>query len=46
VERERLAECGHERARHYSWDSVAERHVSRYEALLRRASAVVEQEQL
>ncbi|HWZ88229.1 MAG TPA: MSMEG_0565 family glycosyltransferase [Polyangiaceae bacterium] len=44
--RRRLAEIGCERAQHYSWDRVAERHLARYEALLRRAPSVAEREQL
>jgi glycosyltransferase-like protein len=46
AERERLASNGHERARQYSWDLVAERHLARYEALLRRPHSVVEQKHL
>jgi glycosyltransferase-like protein len=46
AERERLAENGQLRARKYSWDLVAERHLTRYEALLRRPDSVVTQEQL
>jgi glycosyltransferase-like protein len=46
AERERLAESGYERARQYSWDLVAERHLARYETLLRRPSAAAEQEHL
>jgi len=37
AERQRLVESGHERARRHSWDRVAERHLARYEALLRPA---------
>jgi glycosyltransferase-like protein len=44
--RERLAECGYERARQFSWDRVAERHLARYEALLRRPNSAAEQEYL
>jgi glycosyltransferase-like protein len=36
-ERTRLARAGHERVQRYSWDRVAERHLTRYEAALRRA---------
>ena len=35
--RARLAQAGHERVQRYSWDSVAERHLTRYEAALARA---------
>jgi glycosyltransferase involved in cell wall biosynthesis len=42
----RLAKAGHERALQYSWDSVAERHLARYETLLRRPNTVAIQEQL
>jgi glycosyltransferase-like protein len=45
-ERQRLAENGRARARRYSWDLVAERHLARYEALLRRPSAVTGQERI
>ena len=38
-ERQRLADSGHERARQYSWDLVAERHLARYETLLRRPNS-------
>jgi len=34
---------GQERARRYSWDLVAERHLARYETLLRRADLLAEQ---
>jgi len=44
AQRERLAECGQERARYFSWDLVAERHLARYEALLRRTSSAVGRE--
>jgi glycosyltransferase-like protein len=46
AEREGLAEHGQRRARQYSWDRVAERHLARYEALLRRPDAVATQERL
>jgi glycosyltransferase-like protein len=36
-DRARLAERGHARVQRYSWDRVAERHLIRYEAALRRA---------
>ncbi len=34
--RVRSAQAGHERVQRYSWDTVAERHLARYEAALRR----------
>jgi glycosyltransferase-like protein len=46
TERERLADNGQRRARQYSWDRVAERHLTRYEALLRRPDAVARQESI
>jgi glycosyltransferase-like protein len=46
AERQRLAESGHERARQYSWDWVAERHLARYEALLRPAVPALKQAHL
>jgi glycosyltransferase-like protein len=46
AERQRLAESGHERARQYSWDWVAERHLARYEALLRPAVSALKQAHL
>ena len=36
-ERQRLAEAGNLRVQRYSWDLVAERHLARYESLLRQA---------
>lgn len=42
--RERLADSGQARARHHSWDRVAERHLARYETLLRRTTSFAEQE--
>ena len=36
AERRRSAENGYERVQRYSWDLVAERHLARYESLLRR----------
>ncbi|HEY5374427.1 MAG TPA: MSMEG_0565 family glycosyltransferase [Polyangiaceae bacterium] len=36
-DRTRLAQAGHERVQRYSWDRVAEQHLIRYQAALRRA---------
>jgi hypothetical protein len=36
-DRTRLARAGHERVQRFSWDRVAEQHLTRYEAALRRA---------
>ena len=44
-ERQRSAENGYERVQRYSWDLVAERHLARYESLLRRNESVLQQEQ-
>jgi glycosyltransferase-like protein len=43
VARASLGVRGQERARRYSWDLVAERHLARYEALLRRDTSRAEQ---
>ena len=43
--RRRSAENGYERVQRYSWDLVAERHVARYESLLRRDTLVAQQVQ-
>jgi len=45
AERQRAAENGHERVQRYSWDLVAERHLARYESLLRRDESVAQQQQ-
>jgi len=45
AERRRAAENGHERVQRYSWDLVAERHLARYESLLRRDEPVLQQQQ-
>ena len=45
-DRARLKQAGHERARRYSWDRVAERHLTRYEAALRRAEPLAQRELL
>jgi glycosyltransferase involved in cell wall biosynthesis len=45
-DRARLAQAGHERAQRYSWDRVAERHLIRYEAALRRAEPLAQLETL
>jgi glycosyltransferase involved in cell wall biosynthesis len=42
----RQAQSGQVRARQYSWDLVAERHLARYETLLRRSKSFADQEQL
>jgi glycosyltransferase-like protein len=42
--RTRLARAGHERVQRYSWDRVAQRHLSRYEAALRRAEPLAQLE--
>jgi glycosyltransferase-like protein len=38
AQRQRLTENGYRRAQSYSWDVVAERHVARYESLLRQTN--------
>ena len=43
-DRARLKLAGHERARRYCWDRVAERHLTRYEAALRRAEPLAQRE--
>jgi len=43
--RGRLADKGYERAQRYSWDLVAERHLARYESLLRRDQRSLQQPQ-
>jgi len=43
--RKRAAENGYERAQRYSWDLVAERHLARYESLLRRDTLAAQQSQ-
>jgi glycosyltransferase involved in cell wall biosynthesis len=44
--RRALAKTGYERVQRYSWDLVAERHLARYESLLRRDSIARRQPQL
>ena len=44
-ERERLTENGRARVQRYSWDLVAERHVARYESLLRRMKFAPQRQQ-
>lgn len=44
LERERLAENGYERVQRFSWDLVAERHLARYESLLRREQLTMQQQ--
>jgi len=43
--RKRAAENGYERVQRYSWDLVAERHLARYESLLRRDTLAAQQSQ-
>ncbi|HEY3666570.1 MAG TPA: glycosyltransferase, partial [Polyangiaceae bacterium] len=43
-ERAALARAGHERVQAYSWDRVAQRHLIRYEAALRRAEPLAQLE--
>ncbi|MEI9936511.1 MAG: MSMEG_0565 family glycosyltransferase [Pseudomonadota bacterium] len=45
AERGRSTENGYERVQRYSWDLVAERHLARYESLLRRDHPALQQEQ-
>ncbi len=45
TERRRTAENGYERVQRYSWDLVAERHLARYESLLRRDKPALRQQQ-
>jgi len=45
AERRRSAENGYERVQRYSWDLVAERHLARYESLLRRDNPACVQQQ-
>jgi len=45
TERRRSAENGYERVQRYSWDLVAERHLARYEALLKRDELAPRQSQ-
>jgi len=44
-ERQRGARSGYERVQRYSWDLVAERHLARYESLLRRDRPSLQQRQ-
>lgn len=43
--RQRLTNEAHGRARHYSWDVVAERHLARYGSLLQRQSSMLHDSQ-
>jgi len=43
--RQRFADEGYQRVQRYSWDLVAERHLARYESLLRRDPPVLQQQQ-
>ncbi len=45
AERRRSADNGYERVQRYSWDLVAERHLARYESLLRRVNPALQQQQ-
>jgi len=45
LERRRSADNGYERVQRYSWELVAERHLARYESLLRRGDLAHQQQQ-
>jgi glycosyltransferase-like protein len=44
AERQRSADNGYERVQRFSWDLVAERHLARYESLLRRDELALQQQ--
>jgi glycosyltransferase-like protein len=45
AERQRSARSGHQRVQNHGWDLVAERHLARYESLLRRGEPALQQQQ-